>query len=117
MFKTKLPDGRQDPAYSKYYYWKNRDYQLKKNARYYQENKERLVSLSKLRGYRAMTINLLRQRDGVLCGICKKLLDKGKEEIDHIIPIKLGGTSIAENIHLSHRECNRTKRMPRKELT
>ena len=43
-----------------------------------------------------------------LCGICKGELN-GNIEIDHIIPIKLGGDSSKENLQATHSLCNKRK--------
>ena len=50
------------------------------------------------------------ERDGPLCGICKKEIKNEKEiSIDHIYPLCKGGLNVFENMQLSHLECNREK--------
>lgn len=56
-----------------------------------------------------MVISLLRQKNGELCGICKEYLGDAPVEIDHIIPVSRGGSGDADNLQLTHKECNRQK--------
>jgi 5-methylcytosine-specific restriction endonuclease McrA len=46
------------------------------------------------------------ERDRGLCGICQKPVDPEKYELDHIIPVSLGGPHSAVNLQLAHRSCN-----------
>lgn len=49
-------------------------------------------------------------RDGGICGICLKPVDrKSPWEVDHIVPISKGGAHSYANVQLSHRRCNRKK--------
>ena len=50
----------------------------------------------------------LRQRQKGRCGICLFPL-RGMLHIDHILPVKLGGTNNPKNLQLSHRDCNLSK--------
>ena len=59
--------------------------------------------------YRAEVI----ERSGGRCGICGDVVDLAlpwddpmAAQIDHIVPLKQGGTHEASNIQLSHRTCN-----------
>lgn len=60
-------------------------------------------------------VRLLRGGETVLCGICDQPIklhvkDKDKKlEIDHIVPIKDGGTHDPENLQPSHHKCNNRK--------
>jgi len=55
-----------------------------------------------------VNIDVLRRRDRSMCGICGKLvLCKG--QIDHVIPISLGGMHSYANTQLSHPLCNLRK--------
>jgi len=58
--------------------------------------------------YREMIHNLLMERDGYLCGICRKPLI-GEVHIDHRIPVVKGGTQAANNLRLAHEFCNLSK--------
>lgn len=42
------------------------------------------------------------------CAICRKKL-KGKNHIDHIIPISKGGNSNRKNLQITHQKCNQLK--------
>ena len=65
-------------------------------------------------GYRVMVRSLLMQRDGVKCGICSnELTDSEDVQIDHVVPVYLGGGHEATNIRLSHSLCNNRRPKPR----
>lgn len=48
-------------------------------------------------------------RDGWVCQLCGKPVEKGEESLDHIIPISLGGPHLKSNVQLAHRRCNSRK--------
>ena len=49
-------------------------------------------------------------RDGMLCGICKRAIDCLRDlHIDHIIPLSRGGSSQPNNLQPAHRLCNLKK--------
>lgn len=56
--------------------------------------------------YRQVIINYLIERDGLLCGFCKKSLEGYAFHINHIIPVALGGPHIMSNLNLAHPDCN-----------
>lgn len=56
--------------------------------------------------YREILIDFLVRRDGFICGICNQSLENSKIEINHIIPVALGGKDVMENINLAHPNCN-----------
>lgn len=65
-------------------------------------------------------IELLIDRDGDYCYICKKpFLQKEKRTIDHWIPLSRGGSWHVDNLRLAHKLCNTWKsdRMPNKDGT
>lgn len=47
-------------------------------------------------------------RDGGLCGICGKAID-GPFDVDHIVPLVLGGAHEPYNLQVTHPACNRRK--------
>jgi hypothetical protein len=50
-------------------------------------------------------------RDSGICGICRKSAPEKGWEMDHIVPIALGGPHIWSNVQVAHRTCNRKKWM------
>lgn len=52
--------------------------------------------------------NVLR-RDGFTCQYCGRTAQDGLLEIDHIVPIKMGGTNDIDNLQTACKECNRGK--------
>lgn len=63
-----------------------------------------------------LSISQLGERDGHLCGLCKKPVDmnlSGSHQmgptIDHIVPVSRGGTNDELNLQLAHRRCNVAK--------
>jgi len=46
------------------------------------------------------------QKDGMICGICGKPLERSDFTVDHIIPISKGGGHVFGNVHSAHRICN-----------
>lgn len=46
------------------------------------------------------------QKDGMICGICGKPLERSDFTVDHIIPISKGGGHVFGNVHSAHRVCN-----------
>ena len=53
--------------------------------------------------------NILLQAYGRKCRYCTKKLDINNIVCDHIIPLSLGGSSIAKNLQLICNRCNRRK--------
>jgi len=81
----------------------------------------RLLNALKSQRYRARkhnTINNLTKEDvlrvlalqGNECAGCGKSFYEHKYEIDHVVPVSLGGDTVIENIQLLCRSCNATKR-------
>lgn len=115
--------------YHSEYYVKNKAKRNQQSRDYYQKHKVRLTELKNKRiaelkrlgiykerptgqGWRAMVVNLLRERDGELCGICKKEMDFAnttKIHIDHIVPYHKTKDHSANNIQLTHAICNLRK--------
>ena len=46
---------------------------------------------------------------GGICPLCGKLMELGEYEVDHIVPLALGGGNESSNIQLTHGRCNRKK--------
>lgn len=51
---------------------------------------------------------VIRSADG-LCGICRQPFDLFGIEIDHIVPLALGGPHVRSNVQAAHAACNRAK--------
>lgn len=53
------------------------------------------------------SIKFLLKRQNISCSVCKKkFVESDRFEIDHIIPISLGGSNRYENLQLIHRSCH-----------
>jgi Mor family transcriptional regulator len=60
--------------------------------------------------YKDIVINELILKDGSNCKICgKKILERPDIEIDHIIPLRLQGKNLLNNLQLVHMPCHRLK--------
>lgn len=44
-----------------------------------------------------------------LCGICGTKVDLDVLQFDHIIPLRLGGCEVPENLQIAHKVCNDAK--------
>lgn len=53
--------------------------------------------------------NVVFERDGGICGICREVVFEQDRTIDHIIPISKGGEHSYANTQLAHRRCNEVK--------
>lgn len=68
-------------------------------------------------GWRSVLLERLAARDGGLCQICGRKLDrriKNKRSpwlvtVDHIIPVSRGGGGQVSNLRLAHRQCNQDR--------
>lgn len=49
------------------------------------------------------------RRDGQICQRCFEPVADNEVEFDHVIPFSRGGPTRAENLKLTHRDCNRKK--------
>lgn len=58
---------------------------------------------------RSKIIPILKERDGNICGICKKEMRSGRVTLDHILPISKGGKNLVSNLQLAHFQCNNMK--------
>jgi len=58
---------------------------------------------------RQKKIKQLQERDGNICGICKKEIRSGRFTIDHKIPRSKGGRNLLSNLQLAHAKCNNLK--------
>lgn len=96
----------------------NRDKVREYKAKWKRENKAKVAQIVANR--RAITIGafledvdreLVYNRDGRICGICKNVvLDfKNDFELDHIIPLSRGGKHSYCNTQTSHSRCNHKK--------
>ena len=60
--------------------------------------------------WREAIIHFLISRDGFICQVCYLSLEDTKFEVDHIIPVYLGGKNILDNMRLLHMTCHRKLR-------
>ncbi len=49
------------------------------------------------------------ERDGGRCHLCKRSVSKKRFELDHLIPVSMGGRNERNNLALAHVRCNRTR--------
>jgi len=97
-------------------YEKNREVELERSRVWAKENPERRqANEAKRRAAKKATsveyihpLVVLEIHDGV-CGICDQDVDPFCFEIDHRIPLALGGPHIYENVQPAHPRCNRSK--------
>jgi hypothetical protein len=55
------------------------------------------------------SVRILWKRQRGLCGICYRPMPPTTFEIDHIVPLALGGPHEMGNLQLAHKQCNRKK--------
>ena len=48
-------------------------------------------------------------RDDGRCGLCNELVPRDRFDVDHVIPLALGGEHSYENVRLAHVSCNRRR--------
>lgn len=67
-------------------------------------------------GRRPLTVFDLAERDGAICHLCQEPVDMtipGRDRfgptVDHIVPVKLGGTNDPSNLALAHKFCNASR--------
>jgi 5-methylcytosine-specific restriction endonuclease McrA len=53
-----------------------------------------------------ISLDVLFERDGRRCHICKKMLTRSKASVDHLVPLSHGGEHSWANVALAHRSCN-----------
>ena len=51
----------------------------------------------------------IRERDGMICGICHEPVSEGTLSFDHIIALANGGPHTQDNLQVAHRICNSRK--------
>jgi len=49
------------------------------------------------------------ERDEGVCGICLDPVERDEFDVDHIVPLALGGEHSYENVRTSHASCNRQR--------
>lgn len=77
-----------------------------KNVKEYKKKNGRKSTRSISAEYREMIVDFLIKRDGLICGICKHSMEGSKMQINHRLPVALGGKHILENVELAHPLCN-----------
>lgn len=94
----------------------NKEYFKEKNREYKQSHKDNVRDWCENR--RAQIINKLVgkvnrveifARDKGICHICRKSVDENNWHLDHILPLKHGGSHSQYNVMVSHPECNMKK--------
>lgn len=56
------------------------------------------------------TLNEIFARDGGVCHLCRKSVDRVDATVDHLVPVALGGPHTRANVALAHRSCNSSKK-------
>lgn len=99
-------------------YAANREAEIVKRREHYQANREKYAAYARkrkaaLRGveHSPYTRREIYDRDGGRCRMCQRELSFAPNsfDIDHIVPISLGGPDTPANLQLSCRRCNRKK--------
>lgn len=110
-----LQEGR---AKSRAYFWSHREKQREYRRGHYLVKKSEYVSRAAERRLRKRNATVERveretvwQRDRGICHICEKPADKNRWDLEHIVPLVLGGAHSYANVAVSHPRCNRTKFM------
>lgn len=57
-------------------------------------------------GFKRLMRTIVRQKRGVRCFYCGKILSEGELTVDHIIPQEIGGPTITNNLVPACKECN-----------
>ena len=70
--------------------------------------KDRELNVARMRARRVARVAGLNEKQQGKCGICRKRLGSDIH-VDHVIPRALGGSSAADNLQLTHPECNLSK--------
>ena len=92
-------------------------------AEYYAEHRDEILAKNRAwrrrhpggwrtnHGYRRMVVELLLQRDGACCMVCGEVMSTLSEmTVEHRQPVVAGGDlHRAENLALSHPDCNRRR--------
>jgi 5-methylcytosine-specific restriction endonuclease McrA len=106
-------NGKQNPEYFREYYAKNKDKVLAKNKETREKRKAKgIKNRVTAQTWRYMVVSLLKQRDGDKCALCGGLLnfnDIKSMHIDHIVPYAYSKNDNADNLQLSHKECNQRR--------
>jgi 5-methylcytosine-specific restriction endonuclease McrA len=69
------------------------------------------------RKWRGQRITALLARDGEICSLCPRRLDRRLKDpddgnyitFDHVIPSSRGGLTVLSNLRLAHRSCNTSR--------
>lgn len=98
------------------YYQLNRQKELIRCKRWAQLNPEKAAqkTMKRYAIKKAATIGKvdyfeILKRDGYICHICGKPVDKNDVHFDHVIPLSKGGNHSMDNIKVSHSHCNLVK--------
>lgn len=94
-------DFASDPEFYKRLYRKNRE-------RYIQQANKRQRRVKDRGMFTAEDIDALFEKQSAMCAYCECDISKAFE-IDHVMPISLGGMNTADNLVLACRPCNRKK--------
>lgn len=80
------------------------------------ESSRKQRALKRKAPYEPINEKIVFMRDGWICQICKKRVDKRfkglhpmARSLDHIIPLSRGGSHIYKNVQLAHLGCNSSK--------
>lgn len=92
-------------------HWKHHEKRLASGAAYRQSHRE--AERERMHRRRAaaqsnprIDCDAVYDRDGGLCHICGKPVDRKRMSLDHVVPIARGGQHVFTNVRASHRSCN-----------
>lgn len=97
-----LEKARRDPEKIKKYIKDNKE----RYATYARNRKRKLRSRGR---HTTEELNNIIKAQGYKCAYCRASLRKTRYEVDHIMPIALGGSNLKENLQMLCMPCNRKK--------
>lgn len=102
--------------YAADYYRKNRSVIQARSAEHRRANRGLYLDYGRRRRARVKKVFVenvskteVYRRDKGICGICLQPVSVGRFDIDHIVPIVLGGLECYDNVQVAHPTCNKKK--------
>lgn len=99
------------------YYWKNPEAMRERAREWARENPEKARANAYMRRARKKSApvrervyrSVVWRRDGGMCHICGVACDPARWDMDHVVPLSLGGEHSYANIKTAHPSCNGRK--------